>query len=169
MAELSLQERLQPSLLDRLRDDHPEERRVDKVGNRVLTLSQLRRSVQRDIAWLLNACNLEREVKGFAEVERSVINFGIPDLAGFTVSSLDVDELEKTIQRALEDFEPRLIKNSIRLRAQLDQDKMSHNTLILNIECDLWAYPAPVELLLRTELDFESGDVSVTEVASRSR
>jgi type VI secretion system protein ImpF len=169
MAELSLQERLQPSLLDRLRDDHPEEQRVDKVGNRVLTLSQLRRSVQRDIAWLLNASNLDREVKGFDEVEKSVVNFGIPDLAGFTVSSLDIGVLEKTIQQALENFEPRLIKNSIRLQAELDPEKMSHNTLIIDIECDLWAFPAPVELLLRTELDFESGDVSVTEVTSRSR
>jgi len=169
MAELSLQERLQPSLLDRLRDDHPDEQSVDQVASRVLTLSQLRRSVQRDIAWLLNACNLERQVKGYEEVEKSVVNYGIPDLAGFTVSSLDIDVLEKTMQQALENFEPRLLKNSIRLHAELDPEKMSHNTLIINIECDLWAIPAPVELLLRTELDFESGDVSVTEVASRSR
>ncbi|MCG6860501.1 MAG: type VI secretion system baseplate subunit TssE [Chromatiaceae bacterium] len=169
MAELSLQERLQPSLLDRLRDDHPEEQSVDKVNSRVLTLSQLRQSVQRDIAWLLNACNLEREVKGYSEVEKSTINYGIPDLAGFTVSSLDVGVLEKTIEQALENFEPRLLKNSIRLRAELDAEKMSHNTLLIDIECDLWAFPAPIELLLRTELDFESGEVSVTEVARRSR
>lgn len=169
MAELSLQERLQPSLLDRLRDDHPEEQSVDQASNRVLTLSQLRHSVRRDIAWLLNACNLEHQVEGFDEVEKSVVNYGIPDLAGFTVSSLDVEVLEKTVQRALENFEPRLIRSSIRLRAELDPKQMSHNTLIIDIECDLWAFPAPIELLLRTELDFESGDVSVTEVASRSR
>lgn len=168
MVDLSLQERLQPSLLDRLRDDHPNER-VESVHHRVLSLPQLRRSVQRDIAWLFNACNLESEVAGYDEVRKSVINYGIPDLAGFTVSSIDVGVLEKTIQQALEDFEPRLLKNSIRLRASLDQEKMSHNTLILDIECDLWAFPAPVELLLRTELDFENGKVAVTEVASRSR
>ena len=168
MAELSLQERLQPSLLDRLKDDHPDET-VDVTSSRVLTLSQLRSSVRRDIAWLLNACNLEREVAGYDEVEKSVINYGIPDLAGYTVSSVDVGVLEKTIQQALEDFEPRLLKGSIRLRADIDPEKMSHNTLIIDIECDLWALPAPIELLLRTELDFESGDISVSEVASRSR
>ena len=168
MADLSLQERLQPSLLDRLRDDHPDER-VESVNNRVLSLPELRRSVQRDVAWLFNACNLEREVRGYDEVEKSVINYGIPDLAGFTVSSVDIGVLEMTIQQALETFEPRLLKNSIRLRANLDSEQMSHNTLILDIECDLWAFPVPVELLLRTELDFESGNVMVTEVASRSR
>jgi len=168
LAELSLQERLQPSLLDRLKDDHPDET-VDVTSSRVLTLSQLRSSVRRDIAWLLNACNLEREVAGYDEVEKSVINYGIPDLAGYTVSSVDVGVLEKTIQQALEDFEPRLLKGSIRLRADIDPEKMSHNTLIIDIECDLWALPAPIELLLRTELDFESGDITVSEEASRSR
>lgn len=168
MAELSLQERLQPSLLDRLRDDEPEQH-AEPSERRVLSLAELRRSVQRDIAWLLNATNLAREVAGYPEVERSVVNYGIPDLAGFTVSSLDVGVLEQTIQKAIEDFEPRLLKHAIRLRAEVDPDKMSHNTLILNIDCELWALPMPVQLLLRTELNFESGDVSVTEVASRSR
>jgi len=166
--ELSLQERLQPSLLDRLRDDHPEQR-VEQVREFVLTLPQLRRSVQRDVAWLLNACNLESEVAGLGEVETSVLNFGMPDLAGLAVSSLDVAVLERAIQQALENFEPRLLKNTIRVRAHLDPQKMSHNTLIVDIEAELWAYPAPVELLLRTELDFESGEASVTEVAGRSR
>lgn len=166
MTELSLQERLQPSLLDRLRDDHPGER-LEAPSDRVLSLPQLRRSVQRDIGWLLNARHLGREVAGYTEVEQSVLNFGIPDLAGFTVSSLDIGELEKTIQVALERFEPRLLKPSIRLNVHLDPEKMSHNTLILDISCELWAFPAPVELLLRTELDFESGAVAVTELTGR--
>lgn len=166
MPELSLQERLQPSLLDRLRDDNPDQR-VEHVREFVLTMPQLRRSVQRDIAWLLNACNLESQVAGLEEVEKSVLNYGIPDLAGLAVSSLDISVLEKAIQQALEHFEPRLLKNSIRVRAELDPQKMSHNTLVVDIEADLWAYPAPVELLLRTELNFESGEALVTEVASR--
>lgn len=166
MAQLSLQERLQPSLLDRLRDDAPQER-SEPPTERVITLAQLRRSVQRDIGWLFNASNLGDAVSGYPEVERSALNYGIPDLAGFTVSSLDVGVLEKAIQQALENFEPRLVKNTIRLRAELDPDRMTHNTLIILIECELWAFPAPIELLLRTELDFESGDVTVIETATR--
>jgi len=168
MAELSLQERLQPSLLDRLRDDAPGERN-ELPSDRVLTMSQLRRSVQRDLAWLLNACNLHREVAGYPEVQKSVLNYGIPDLAGFTVSSLDVGELERQLQSALEYFEPRLLKHSIRLRADIDPDAMSHNTLVILIDCDLWATPTPVELLLRTELDFDTGDVTISELSARSR
>ncbi len=168
MAELSLQERLQPSLLDRLRDDHPEQT-AEGPSERVLTLSQLKKSVQRDIGWLLNTCNLQKQVAGYPEVERSVINYGIADLAGLTSSTLDVAVLERMIQQALEIFEPRLIKNSIRLQAEVDPQAMSHNTLILTIECEVWATPAPVELLLRTALDFETGDVSVMALSAGDR
>lgn len=162
MAELSLKERLQPSLLDRLRDDDPSTT-VEPPSARVLSLSELRQSVQRDVGWLFNACNSESAFAGYDEARRSVLNFGIPDLAGFTVSSLDVGLLERTIEDALEIFEPRLLKNSVHVHALIDEQHMSHNTLVVHIECDLWANPTPLELLLRTELDFESGTVSVTE------
>ncbi|MBK1705557.1 type VI secretion system baseplate subunit TssE [Halochromatium glycolicum] len=167
MPELSLQERLQPSLLDRLTDDHPEER-TEPPANHFLSVQQLRRFVQRDIGWLFNACNMEKAVSGYDEVERSVLNFGIPDLAGFTVSSLDIGVLEAAIRTALERYEPRLIRHSIRLHAELDPESMNHNTLILHIACDLWAQPAPLELVLRTALDFESGNVAVSDVSARS-
>ncbi|MFP3607501.1 type VI secretion system baseplate subunit TssE, partial [Paraburkholderia sp. SIMBA_053] len=53
MAELTPQERLQPSLLDRLTDmapDEPDESREQ----RVITAARLREYVTRDIAALLN-------------------------------------------------------------------------------------------------------------------
>lgn len=168
MAELSLQEHLQPSLLDRLRDDHPQAT-VEAPGERVLTLAQLRRSVQRDIGWLFNTSNLQSRIAGYEEVEASVLNYGLPDLAGLTVSTLDVHELEKTVRRVLERYEPRLLKNSIRVQAGLDPESMSHNSLALTIEADLWATPAPIALILRTVLDFESSEVSVSELSARSR
>jgi len=168
MAELSLQERPQPSLLDRLRDDHPEAI-VEAPAERVLTLTQLRSCVRRDIGWLLNTCNLGAVAKGYDEVETSVLNYGLPDLAGLTASTLDVDALEKVVRRVLERFEPRLLKSSIRVRAELESESMSHNTLALVIEAELWAVPAPIELVLRTILDFESASASVTELAVRSR
>ena len=49
MGELLPQERLQPSLLDRLTDDAPEAREESR-DKRVLWLSQLRQSVLRDVA-----------------------------------------------------------------------------------------------------------------------
>ena len=57
MAELSLQERLQPSLLDRLTDNEPDSNDESRA-QRVLSLNRLKRSVLRDLAWLLNSGNL---------------------------------------------------------------------------------------------------------------
>jgi hypothetical protein len=51
-------ERLQPALLDRLTDDEPDKnRRADK---RVLTKTQLRQAVLRDLAWLFNTTGWRR-------------------------------------------------------------------------------------------------------------
>ena len=53
MPELLLKERLQPSLLDRLTDDRPQDKNESRDA-RVLTVPQLRASVLRDLCWLLN-------------------------------------------------------------------------------------------------------------------
>ena len=65
MAELTPQERLQPSLLDRLTDDEPD-RLQESREKRVLSMSRLRECVLRDLAWLFNATRIaDRE-----EIER---------------------------------------------------------------------------------------------------
>ena len=53
MAELTTQERLQPSLLDRLTDDEPGSRSEGR-DKRVMSMRQLRAAVLRDLEWLLN-------------------------------------------------------------------------------------------------------------------
>ena len=57
MAELTPQERLFPSLLDRLSDDQPLEQKESR-DRRVFSVSKLRAAVLRDLAWLLNTCHL---------------------------------------------------------------------------------------------------------------
>jgi type VI secretion system protein ImpF len=42
---------------------------------------------------------------------------------------------------------------------------MNHNALIFEIHGELWAQPVPLELFLKTEIDLETGDFAVTEVA----
>lgn len=44
-------DRLQPALLDRLRDDHPEQR-VEPAEARVMSRQRLREAVLRDLEWL---------------------------------------------------------------------------------------------------------------------
>lgn len=161
-------DRLQPALLDRLRDDHPESRQLEPKERRVLSRNQLREAVLRDLSWLLNASRPPESdgLSSFPEVARSVINYGMPCYSGETVSTLDVGGLERSVRDALELFEPRIIAGSLRVQA-LEQDNMLdwHNVVSLRIEARLWAQPVPLDLLLRTDVDLETGQVEVRELS----
>jgi len=170
MAELTPKERLQPSLLDRLTDDDPE-RATESREARVLSPARLRECVRRDLAWLLNATHLQglQSLEEYPLVAHSVLNFGIPDLAGRTASSLATAELEQMIRQAILDFEPRLDRNSVSVRLVMDKDKMSHNALSFDVEAELWAQPLPLHLFLRTAVDLESGKVEVTDQGGKGK
>ena len=164
MAELSQREKLQPSLLDRLTDDEPE-RREESRDRRVLNLQQLREGVVRDLAWLLNTAYLEAAVdlEAYPEVARSTLNYGMPDFTGQTSSSVDLTTVEKMIRQAILQFEPRILPDTVRIRARANADQLNHNAISFDIEGELWALPLPVRLFLRTDVDLEVGAVSILE------
>ena len=169
MADLLPQDRLQPSLLDRLIDDEPE-KKTEAVERRVLTLSRLRECVLRDLNWLFNSSQSlsEEEREAYPIIASSTINFGLPAFSGFTASSLDVDVMEMQLSEAIVDFEPRLLSDSVRVRArQLGDEGVEHNRLSFDIECKLWAQPAPLSLLLHSDLDLESGQNAVRDTVRR--
>ena len=168
MAELTPQERLQPALLDRLTDDAPDAR-AEARESRVMTKRQLRMAVLRDLAWLFNTTRLESEVdlSGVPSARRSVINYGLPALSGRSATSLDVADLERDIQQCIVDFEPRILPASLRVKALLQPDQLDHHNVIgVEIRGHLWAEPVPLELLIRTEIDLETGRVEIADLAS---
>lgn len=164
MPELTARERLQPSLLDRLTDHAPQTTRESR-DQRVLSLSQVKAAVVRDLSWLLNTTS-HREVEGwnrFPEVEKSVLNFGLRALAGTAASSTDVAELEDIVSQAIRRYEPRILPHSLTVRVTIDSEAYGLNALCMEIEGDLWADPMPEALYLRTELDLETGRFAVEE------
>jgi type VI secretion system protein ImpF len=166
VAELTPSERLQPSLLDRLTNDTPDQR-TESGDKRVLSLERLRECVRRDLAWLLNTANLAcvQDLSEYPEVERSTLNFGIPDLTGKTASSVDKASLVKLVRRAILEFEPRLLRNSVKVQIVTNPESHNNNAVYFHIEADLWAQPLPLRLYLRTELNLEDGEATITEVA----
>ena len=168
MPELVHKERLQPSLLDRLTDDEPGERQESR-DKRVFSPVRLRESALRDLGWLFNTTQLSatEDLGRFPETAKSVLNFGLPDLSGKTVSGIDAAKLEGLLKQAIWDFEPRLLRNSIAVRLVVNHDEMSHNAMSFIVEAELWSQPIPLQLYLRTEVDLENGDVNVREIANR--
>ena len=167
MPELTPRDRLQPSLLDRLTDDEPEVA-VESRDRRVLSMSELRRSVIRDIEWLFNAGNLASvlDLSEHDHVADSVVNFGLPELAGATASGVDPSALERLVRQAIWSFEPRILRHSVKVRCLVSEDLMNRNALVFVIEGELWGQPLPTSLYLRTEVDLDSGTVVVSEGGS---
>lgn len=165
MAELTNQERLQPSLLDRLTDDSPD-KSVESREQRVLSLRQLRQSVLRDLSWLLNTSSFDTmvDLTDCPFVARSVINYGTPLSSGMSVSSMDVVKIERRIKQAVIDFEPRIITDSLVVKLAADEGKMSQQAVSFTIEGELWAQPLPTHLFIRSSFDLETGEVTVKDL-----
>ena len=165
MAELTQKERLQPSLLDRLTDD-ARDQQIESRDKRVLSPARLRECVRRDLTWLLNTTHLAAVPAACATIQPSRARFSttaVQELTGLPLSSMDTRGLERMLTQVIANYEPRLLRRSVRVRLIVDKDKMAHNAVIFEIEAELWAQPLPLRLFLRTEIDLENGTVAVAE------
>jgi type VI secretion system protein ImpF len=163
-------DRLQPALLDRLTDDNPEHD-VEPLHNSIVSKARLKRTVMRDLIWLLNttAHHTSGQLDQYPEVRRSVINFGIPVLSGKNFSGVDWRELERQIHDAILAFEPRILPESLSVKAIVPTDPLGHHNLLqFELRGELWSLPFPVELLLRSELDLETGYMKLTDQLATS-
>ena len=162
MAEPRKQLKLQPSLLARLTDDEPENK-SEPTARRGLTKDKLRKSVVQDLNWLFNSTNLAavQDLDDYPEVINSVLNYGVPDFTGHTLSSVDVPEIERLLRQVIIEFEPRIIRRTLKIRLNADSTEMSHNAMTFDIEGELWADPVPLHFYLKTKLDLEVGAIEV--------
>ncbi len=161
MADKMMSERLQPSLLDRLTDDDPTNTGESRDA-RVIDIRRLRDIVQRDLSWLLNTNNSEAwlDATRYPLAARSVINYGVRDVAGDFSSQDRVAMIRKSIVAAIDNFECRIRKGSARV--EVHGDNVSRRTIIsFNIRADMWAEPIPIELYLRTSVDVTTGEVTL--------
>jgi type VI secretion system protein ImpF len=165
MATAEPQDRLQPSLLDRLTDEAPENKREPREM-RVMTKQKLRDAVLRDLEWLLNATRLRDQdaLAAYPDVERSVVNFGLPGFSGETAAKLHSTDIERQIREAILRFEPRILPDTLRVDAIAPDSPLEwHNVVSVQIQGHIWSQPVPLEILLRTRLDLETGQVELSE------
>jgi type VI secretion system protein ImpF len=167
----SIGDRLTPCILDKLLDYEPKIQ-SEGIASRTLTKNQYRVSVLRDVQWLLNSINSASEIDytGFKHAAQSVINFGLPPLAGQRFSELDWTSLENMIRDAIITFEPRVVAKTVAVKAIFSSDKSNHhNLLAFEIRGQIWYEPYPLELLLRSQIDLESGQVTIIDTISGER
>ncbi len=165
MANLRAQDRLQPALLDRLTDDEPDSR-VESTESRVINRSRLRELVLRDLAWLFNTTRPSEspEWQSAPHAEKSVLRFGLPALSGRSMSGVDLKALQDGVRRAILQHEPRILPETLQVEALANEQQMDHhNQLGFRISGQLWAQPVPLELMLRTDIDLETGRIAIRE------
>ena len=175
MASLTSQERLQPSLLDRLTDHQPHTQQ-EAVGDRVLSKKQLREAVLRDLSWLFNTTRQEApaisgdvdRLRMWAEAPEaadSVLNYGIPSLSGLTISYLEFPRLEYAIRQSIVRFEPRIDPKTLTVKISNDLSTgIKPTSLRLVIKGQLWNQPVPLELLLSADVDVDTGQTAVRDM-----
>ena len=175
MVGLTAQERLQPSLLDRLTDIDPSTSR-EALDARVLSKQQLRAAVLRDLSWLFNTTCQEPPLRSRNQEERkrwleapearkSVLNYGLPPLSGETMIVMDFPWLEAQIRDAIIRFEPRVDPDT--LQVSVTDERMTGKqptTLRLVIRGLMWNQPVPLELLLSADVDVDTGQTAVRDM-----
>lgn len=161
MADRTIADRLQPSLLDRLTDARPGEA-LDRREDVAIDVSRLRRILHRDISWLLNASNCESRIDGaaFPQAAASVINFGVREVAGAVSGQARAQQIRGAIQQAIARFEPRLRPGSVEVVLR-DPGAEGASVLAFDIHADIWAQPVPIQLYLRTQVNMATGRLTV--------
>lgn len=157
MADVRETERLQPSLLDRLTDEAPEERRETR-DRRVIDVRRLREIILRDLSWLLNTASKDDvwPLDTYPEAARSTVNYGIVEIAGSSGGPRRLREIEAKIRNAILVFEPRILPGT--LVVAVSEEKSANKAVIaFDIRGDVWAQPLPLEIYMRTELDVTTG------------
>jgi type VI secretion system protein ImpF len=74
-------------------------------------------------------------------------------------------DLERVVKQAIRDFEPRIDPATLEVEAIASEAFLDrHNVITIQIHGTLWAQPVPLEILLRTDVNLETGEVRVEEV-----
>ena len=159
MARWEPEQTVTQSVLDRLIDREPAES-LEPPMTRAQSVRQLKSSLRRDLEWLLNSRRTPEAVGGeFQELERSVYNFGLPDVTSLSWDSTrDRHRLTRMIKYALTTFEPRL--TGIQVIA-VEAAGGARHVMRFQIEGMLEMDPSPEHISFDTLLQLSSGEYQV--------
>ena len=148
---------LRPPLLDRLIGPPSDHRGQIGIG-----FDDLRKSVTRDLTWLLNTRTLIlEEWARLEEARKSVLTYGVPDFANAGwIDRSDHNAIASLITQAIQTFEPRLVPRTVSVKIQPPQEGDQFR-LRFRITAELHVEPVREQVAFETNLDTKSGGFSV--------
>lgn len=161
MARIDKKKKLRPSILDRLFDDEPENKNEIDQGKHH-KIKQLRSSVRRDLENLMNTRFRVVEVgEQYTELENSLMNYGLPDLATINITDLDKrKDFTLKMETILKEFEPRFKNVNV---SYLNNNDNTDRTLRFRIDATLYADPSPEVVIFDSILEPVTRNISIEE------
>lgn len=174
--------RINPTLFDKLVSDLPMEglRREEGAGGHAdaegdqlryysvprlerFNEAALRDTVRRELNWLLNTTNLAATVDldPYPEVKASVLNFGVPDLAGKLLQRKVVVGRSREIRDAIRTYEPRIDPKRLEVEPQVSADKPNSVTYV--IRGDVTAAVNALPVVFKTEVEIDTGAATLRD------
>ncbi|WP_294541189.1 type VI secretion system baseplate subunit TssE [uncultured Rhodoblastus sp.] len=130
-----------------------------------ITEMVLRREVKHDLEQLMNAIALEstQDLGPFPAVKESILNYGIPDMAHRTIDEAGVAEVTREIEFALARYEPRLLRNTIKVHRDDNADKTALK-LRFSVQGDLICNPINVPVEFVADVEYDSGKITLSRL-----
>ena len=147
------------SFIDRLIDRDPKSA-TESPMTRAQSIRLVKSSLRRDLEWLLNSRqNPDAVGPEYRELERSVFNFGLPDVTSLSWTSVnDRQKLSRLIQATVAHFEPRISRLKV---VPLESTGSARHVLRFQIEGLLDMDPAPEHVSFDTVLQLSSGECQI--------
>jgi len=177
---MAVKQRLTPTLFDKLvadtemsglRDEQSENPEISRELMRHYAIPRLERfneaalraTIRRDLAWLLNTTNFGalRDLSAYPQVETSVINYGVPDLAGKSLHRRTILDRAREIRQAIRTFETRIEPESLVVEPVKSADGSNSITFMIRGDISSAANVLPVQF--RTQLDVDTASVDVSD------
>jgi type VI secretion system protein ImpF len=150
-----------------LRDDNGERVIASRRASARVAITEpmLRREVARDLDALMNTIALEsaQDIESHEYVRRSILNFGLPDIAHRSIDELAVNEVQQEIATALAAYEPRLIRNTIRVSRDATVEAAELKVRFV-VRADLHCEPLNVPIEFVADVEVDSGKIVINRL-----
>lgn len=123
----------------------------------------LKNTVRREMNWLLNTTNFAAttDLDPYPQVKTSVLNYGVPDLAGKALTRGVVQGRAREIREAIIAFEPRMSPRDLEVEAMMAADRANAVTYVIRGDITAAVEAMPVEF--KTDVELDTATVVVRE------
>lgn len=123
----------------------------------------LRATVRRELAWLLNTTHLDAvvDLEPFPHVQSSVLNYGVPDMAGKSLSRRMIIQRAREIRTAIRTFEPRIDGRSLTVEPVEEVERS--NSITYLIQGDITSAVKALPVKFRTDIEADTATATVRE------